>query len=801
MSAKSLTEKLVQLHALRNKLVHQAEKHNSFDVKDALLQLNDIGLRLPETNVETWLPELLLLFDYYSGRVWIPDPAIQAMEGIVRDRAPKIICDPSAGVGVLLGFALEASPASQGYAITDMPTHQVLGKALFPEVSWMQGSPFKELEKLDVQPDAVLSILSFKGRNKARLELQGVSGQTVKLKGSVGELMLAAAVARMAEDGTGLFIVTASFLLSDQSALTYFDQLGWGLEAALALPARAFYPQTNAQTYLVVIRKRPVDSLFAAQLTNDQGTNEQILANLANASQGGTIELGRFVPAKGFKGLDALRNQEKRKALALRYNAPEVLLQELATSVIKASASNAQVFPPADNAIYLSTVRGSSVKASIDRLYLERRTYFQVAIDPTLAKAAYVAGYLNTTIGSEVREGTNGEEPPELNEATLLQIPVILPELALQEALVEFEDRLATEEEMVVSIEWELGMMRHRVWADPGRLRGCEEQLQEIANRISIGLKERNESRLESWFDSLPFPLASILRAWQASPTHDHRAKHDHLIHFFEATAEFLSLILLSAFSANPQFFGPHKATLQRGLAGGKLSFDRASFGTWTTVVKTLGKQVRQLLRENGKQPDQAKADLDLCAMLFSDDSLQLPTILSKPEIADVIERTNSLRNNWVGHQGVLGNDIAAQRNVILLAQLQKLREAMEDLWDDVELIQGIHCIHRQGMFENELAILKGSNSEFLKETRPLVMPLDVERLYIYRRENATALVLLPLVHIGPSPASARNACYFFNRLEKEGVRFVSYHYADLPELTEAFEEAKATIQSLSKVD
>jgi hypothetical protein len=218
-------------------------------------------------------------------------------------------------------------------------------------------------------------------------------------------------------------------------------------------------------------------------------------------------------------------------------------------------------------------------------------------------------------------------------------------------------------------------------------------------------------------------------------------------------------------------------------------------------VVKALGKQVRQLLRVNGKQPDQAKADLDLCATLFSDDSLQLPTILSKPEIADVIERTNSLRNNWVGHQGVLGNDIAAQRNVILLAQLQKLREAMEDLWDDVELIQGIHCIHRQGMFENELAILKGSNSEFLKETRPLVMPLDVERLYVHSRGNVTAIVLLPLVHIGPSPASARNACYFFNRLEKEGVRFVSYHYADLPELTEAFEEAKATIQLLSKVD
>src|SRR5690606_33213652 len=108
---------------------------------------------------------------------------------------------------------------------------------------------------------------------------------------------------------------------------------------------------------------------------------------------------------------------------------------------------------------------------------------------------------------------------------------------------------------------------------------------------------------------------------------------------------------------------------------------------------------------------------------------------------------------------------------------------------------------YRRGQFENEIAILKGSNSEFLKETRVLGTPLDVERLYILTDGNLTALKLLPLVHIGASPPSAHNACYFFNRLEPNGVRFVSYHYAHLPELTEAFEEAKATIQFLIKAD
>jgi hypothetical protein len=58
---------------------------------------------------------------------------------------------------------------------------------------------------------------------------------------------------------------------------------------------------------------------------------------------------------------------------------------------------------------------------------------------------------------------------------------------------------------------------------------------------------------------------------------------------------------------------------------------------------------------------------------------------------------------------------------------------------------------------------------------------------------------VLPLVFIGASPPSAKNACYFFNRMEKDGVRFVSYHFADRAELTERFAEASAAIRSLAQ--
>jgi hypothetical protein len=106
----------------------------------------------------------------------------------------------------------------------------------------------------------------------------------------------------------------------------------------------------------------------------------------------------------------------------------------------------------------------------------------------------------------------------------------------------------------------------------------------------------RRVERLDQWFETLPFPLASILRAWQATPSQDFKTKYEHLLHFFEGTAEFLSVIFLSAFSSNEALFATHKRKLAESLEKQHLSFRRATFGTWKLVVEYLGKQTRKLL-------------------------------------------------------------------------------------------------------------------------------------------------------------------------------------------------------------
>jgi len=158
------------------------------------------------------------------------------------------------------------------------------------------------------------------------------------------------------------------------------------------------------------------------------------------------------------------------------------------------------------------------------------------------------------------------------------------------------------------------------------------------------------------------------------------------------------------------------------------------------------------------------------------------------------------MRNDWSGHGGVVGQEGARLRNENLLGELQNLRSVMGDIWSDSQLVNGVHCRPRKDVFENEIAILMGSNNEFLKEARLMSNWLDVEQLYITRKNSDYALKLLPLIQVGPSPKSVKNACYFFNRMENRGVRFVSYHFADQPELTGKFEDASVTIKYLTEI-
>ena len=474
-------------------------------------------------------------------------------------------------------------------------------------------------------------------------------------------------------------------------------------------------------------------------------------------------------------------------------------LEHLATDITLGRFGKDFNFPKAANALYIPMIGQSDVVDSIQELTLKTQNYAQVVVDPSRSQASFITQFLNSELGKKIREwGKSGTTIQRLNKQALKKLQVFIPDLATQHQMLEIETRITNEENTLLNLQNELSDLRRDLWRSPRSANTVDRRVTKFSTRMSIPKKEASIG-LDQWLETIPFPIASILRAWRATPSDDFRAKQDHLLHFFEATAEFISVILLSAFSKNEELFEPHKLKLKKAMKKQNLSFHRATFGTWKLVVEYLGKQTRLLLQENNKNPEEAEKDRADCAGIFSDDTLRFPSFLCSKEIAVVLGVTNKMRNDLRGHGGILSQEQAKLHNAKLLGEVEKLRRAMSALWDSSVMVNALGCKRRKDVYENEIAILKGSNSEFLKESRKMFTCLDGTSLHIINGDQKSALKLLPLIRLNASPGTAKNACYFFNRTEQNGARFVSYHFKDQPELSDRFRDATEAIKFLTE--
>lgn len=760
------------------------------------------GIRFATKDLAAWGQFFSARFGRSGGTVHVPEWLAGVFCTLAKEVSPKTICDPWAGAGFLAEALREACQPVQASAFTRTQAEFELGKVLAPEVSWQLGEPLLLLGSLAQSFDVFASILPMGARSHCPLKATLPSGHVVELADDLGNLILVAASMRLSSSGVGLFVVTPSFFFKQQSVFHRFGELGLGMESALALPSGTFAPYTNISAYLVVVRRKPSTRMFVAQMSADPNTNLQVIANFRQGTEGGSLELGRFVATDTFRGIEHLRASEVMTSAEKRFGVQASNLAELGdvkSGITMGRPGDGFAFQPLENAIYIPLIGTSDVMESPDDLTLKAQNYAQVVIDPSRSNARFVARFLNSEFGKELREQTKIGLIPRLNRQALRALCVFVPDLQTQRQMLELETRITTEQNTVMALQNEIAELRRELWANPKSAEQVQVRIDGLARRLAGGVKQHASESLEQWFETLPFPLASILRAWQATPSQDFKTKYEHLLHFFEGTAEFVSVILLSAFNSNEAVFEPHKQKLIEAMHKQNLSFKRATFGTWKFVVEYFGKQTRDLLNDNGKNPDDAKNNRALCADLFADPFLSLPDALSRKELAAVFSATNKMRNDWGGHGGVVGQQEAELRNQQLLAEVQKLREAIADTWAETQMIHALHCRPRRGQFENEVAVLMGSNNEFLKETRAMATWLDVESLYLSKKDSGKALKLLPLIQVGPSPQSAKNACYFFSRLEGDGARFISYHFTDRPELNGQFPDATETIKLLTE--
>ena len=760
------------------------------DMDNLANRLSRIGLTVSRDELPKLIPALMQATDSISR---VPAALVQAVTGILHGKTAAVVCAPWADFGALAAAACETVRPNAAFAFSQHPDQVAFGRVAARSLEWQLGDPLPLLSSLSTELDVAVSILPIGIKTGRPLTIQTPTSENLNLIDELGNLILAAASMKLSRQGLGLFVVPGSFFLSPRSIYRRFDELGLGLDAALAMPVGAFAPYTHILTYLVLVRKQPTTRMFVAQLSTDTGTNDQIIANLRQGEEGGTLELGRFVAPKSFTGLGPIRAEERFSQALRQSGARAVRLGDLATSITLGRPAAEFSFRIAQNAVFVPLIGISDVIDAPGDLTLKPQNYAQVEIDPTKSNARFVARFLNTELGREIRDYNKAGFIPKLNKQSLQELRLLVPDLPTQNSIMEIEGRVTTANNILLGLQNELAECQRQLWRDGRLTAAIDNKLTAVTARISSDLAQHTVQQLDQWFETLPFPLASILRAWQATSTDDYKTRYEHLLHFFEATAEFFAIIFLSAFISNDALFLQHRDKITESMKKQNVTFERATFGTWKFIIEYFAKQTRQMLSGDEQW-------LNVARTMFADQSITLPQVLSQKELMDVFATTNKMRNDWTGHGGVVGEEAALLRNEQLLAELQRLRNALADVWRETSLIRALNCRPRRGVFENEISIMNGSNNEFLKQVRGMSTWLDVDHLYLVKEGESGVLKLLPLVKVGPSPQSARNACYFFSRLEKDGARFVSYHFIDRPEFKDASEEATELVRSLISV-
>jgi hypothetical protein len=300
------------------------------------------------------------------------------------------------------------------------------------------------------------------------------------------------------------------------------------------------------------------------------------------------------------------------------------------------------------------------------------------------------------------------------------------------------------------------------------------ERPRQVGRVIETLGKVNHEERFEEWVETLPFPLASILRSYHALDQTD-KEKYERLLHFFEALAVFVAAIHLSAFRTNPARWQQELSALHKVMTNQNLSLERATFGLWRVIVERLATSLRSML--NGSSEERAVAQT-----LYATADSEPLELLSSKGLVGLLQRVNGFRNRWTGHGGAVTAAEAEGRHGDLRKELEEFRSIVGVRFLQYELIQPCEAEILDGpLFRCRVRRVMGSNTQLEHKTVTVKTPAKTGSLYFHNPGHDEALELLPFIQIHDTP---QPASYFYNRSKNLELHLVAYHLAETSELS-----------------
>jgi hypothetical protein len=766
---------------------HRGTVEDVFQRADALrgvAQPEEALLRaLDESDAQLSWREMAAVVERAAPRgVWAPATfVLDFIASYLRDREAEWAVDPAASTPALLAAVVEAKGASKAVGFVRSAPARSLARALTGDdrLTWTREDALTADAARPVSiglPDLIVSFPPFGVRadQSSAAVVTAADGSTIEVRDELGYQLLLKSAAELNEDGEAIFLVGDGFFGRRERGRARAALAALGLHVQAVVAVRQGFAAFHAPLSLVFVRREPADTIFVGELSA-QTDYQQLASNLRSRRRGPVAALGRLVSWDGFRGYGETARGERVEALLAETGIEPTRLGDILAEPLKGTPRQGEDFEPKSNAVYLPTFANATAHSSREDLTSKPSGYLQLVLDPEWALADYVATLLNTELGRALRESiSSGGVRATIRRSEVAQLRLPLPELEVQQTVVTARSRIR-------SLRLELDSLERRLALHP-----------DDGDNVIDALRELGQSDPVLTFrEALPFPLASIL--WRYEAVADTKDKVEHLHRFFEASAAYFATVLLSAFRADAELFTENVTRWNRKLRRG--SFNRGSFGTWTTFGRQMTKSARLML-------DGAEVERGRMLAAFSGCSERFADAVAGHALWDLLDEAKDERNKSKGHGGLAGPTLIQNMHTRLSSLLSKLAELLARPILDVMLVRPGAGRFRRGINRYERAeLLQGSINIFREEPLEVLSQLEADGLYlvsVYTRPAESALHLEPFFRMKPSPESAENACYFYSELHEGEVEFISHHFEGQPSITEPDPEVVELISTLS---
>jgi hypothetical protein len=745
--------------------------HPADDLVGCLDTLERAGIEIRPEDVQL----LLRRIPSAGSEYYVPISLARFIADLVAPYSPSSILDPWAGIGPLAATVAQRLRPETFVVFNRNPeAHAILQKldsrgVLNPQLV----DPLEALEDSVSQFDLVVSCPPLGYRSSQSLFVE-VGGAQHAIRDTYDHLLILLGCQRLSEGGVGAFLVTTRFMLEDKagSARWALRELGFHIRACIEIPSGTFHPRTTIPTNVVLIERGDPGPVFVAQFSQDTKHQEIIRQNCALHREGKRAAQGRFLPISEFRGFPVLAALERVHELAKRMGLEEVRLGSIVDAVTTTkSGARFDRLPETPNSVYLPLMAATPATTSQNHLPEKLKSYLQLVIKEDLAEASFVAGLLNTTLGLAIRDvARRGVTIQRISRNELLDAPLFLPSLDVQRKLIAAQATIGR-------LRNELNELESSLWRRPASIAQLQAEIRSV----------NKEDRFQDWVETLPFPLASVLWRYHAFKGST-RETYERLLAFFEVLAEFSAVVHLSAFSSNSVLWEEIGRDLKERLQEQSLSLDRATFGTWKLCVELLSTRARKLLAESA----------ELCVEMYRTHDQRLLECLTSKGVVSILQETNAIRNSASAHVGAVSEKAANRTLSTLTEHLSRFREVSADCWRSYELVRPLECKHRDGVFHYDAQRITGTRSMPFETTElDLTEAMEDGCLYLWSPGEDRALMVLPMIKILPSPKTEQNACYFYNRRQGGGIRFLSYHFETDPDVVQPFNDTARILDSL----